>query len=130
MWSNRRRARFRVFWRIVNPLINHAGRLTPWWVIIETTGRKTGQPRQFPLATGPFDGNATWLIAVHGRRTLWLRNVEAEPTVRLRVRGRWRTGRAVVEPYDPAIVKRFSLYARSATRLAAMDPLLVRVDLD
>ena len=128
--GRRKRELLELFWRIVNPIILRAGRLTPWWVILETTGRKSGLPRRFPLATGPFDGNRTWLYAVHGRRNHWVRNIEADAAVRLKVRGRWRTGRASVEPMDPATFGRFNLYARSANRIGAMDPLLVRVELD
>jgi hypothetical protein len=82
------------------------------------------------LSCGPFEGDTTWLIAVHGRRNAWVRNIEADPAVRLRVRGRWRSGRASVQPPDPATLSRFNLYARGANRLGAIDPLLVRVELE
>ena len=30
--------------------------LAPWWVVLETKGRRTGRQRRTPLANGPFDG--------------------------------------------------------------------------
>jgi hypothetical protein len=40
-----KRAIARAFWRVVNPIALRfgAGR-APWWVILETTGRRTGRP--------------------------------------------------------------------------------------
>jgi hypothetical protein len=34
-----------------------------------------------------------------------------------------------VQPFDPAIVRRFNAYARAGPSLMAIDPVLVRVDL-
>ena len=132
--SDRRRARIRrrllvLFWRLLNPLTRPLAGLAPWWVLLETTGRRTGRTRQTPLAAGPYDGDVMWLIAVHGRRSAWVLNLESEPRVRLRHRGRWRIGTAQVQDWDPAVVARFSGYARSGPRITGIDPLLVRVSL-
>jgi deazaflavin-dependent oxidoreductase (nitroreductase family) len=124
------KARFaRAFWRVVNPPSRAFAGIAPWWVVIETTGRKSGRPRQVPLARGPVDGNVTWVIAVHGRHAGFVRNVEADPIVRLRLRGRWHRGRATIHAMDPAIVARFNRYARSGPRTLGWDPLLVRIEL-
>lgn len=118
-----------VFWRLVNPLNRALVPVAPWWVVLETTGRRSGKARQTPLACGPLDGNVTWLISVHGRAAHWVRNAEANPNVRIRLRGGWREARASIHPFDPAIARRFNAYARARPRLMAIEPLLVRVDL-
>ena len=127
--SGGRRARHVRYWRVVNPLARPFARFAPWWVIIETTGHRTGRPRRTPLARGPIEDGAMWLIAVHGRHSVWVRNIEGSPDVRVKVTGRWRSGIASVHPYDPAFAARFNAYARSGPRLVGIDPVFVRVDL-
>jgi deazaflavin-dependent oxidoreductase (nitroreductase family) len=119
----------RAFWRIVNPIARGLAGIAPWWVVLETTGNKTGKPRQAPLARGPLEGNVTWVIAVHGRHSGFVRNIEADPNVRLRLRGRWRKGTATAGPMDQAVVTRFSRYGQAGPRTLGWDPLLVRIDL-
>ena len=114
------------WWRIVNPLTRGFAGLAPWWVLLETTGRSTGKRRRVPLASGPSDGEAMWLLAVHGRGAAWVRNLEAAPGVRLKHRGRWRDAIATTHPVDAIPLARFNAYARSGQLIAA-DPLLVRV---
>jgi deazaflavin-dependent oxidoreductase (nitroreductase family) len=102
----------------------------PWLVVLETTGRRSGKPRRTPLARGPIEEGIAWLIAVHGRHSTWVRNLESSPQVRMQVALRWQTGTASVLLLDPKTLKRFNLYARSGPRTLGIDPLLVRVDLD
>jgi deazaflavin-dependent oxidoreductase (nitroreductase family) len=123
-----RRARHLVFWRLVNPLNKALVGVAPWWVILETQ-RRTGARRQTPLARGPRDGTTTWLIAVHGRHALWVGDLSANPQVRVRLRRHWYEGRATVEAYDPAVVRRFGRYARMGPALLGIEPALVRVEL-
>jgi hypothetical protein len=73
----RRRAVARAFWRIVNPVTRPAAGLVPWWVILETKGRRSGKPRPVPLARGPVDGHIAWLISVHGETAWFARNIDA-----------------------------------------------------
>jgi deazaflavin-dependent oxidoreductase (nitroreductase family) len=117
------------FWRLFNPLNRALAPVAPWWVVLETTGRRSGQVRHTPLARGPVDGDVTWLISVHGRAADWVRNAEANPDVRIRLRGRWYEGRASVQPFSQDIVGRFNQYSRTGPRLMAIEPLLLRVDL-
>src|SRR3954470_11730576 len=117
------------WWRIVNPPTRLLAGTAPWWVLLETTGRKTGRVRRIPLAAGPRDGDAMWLIAVHGRQAGWVRNIEASATGGLKHRGRWRDGTATVHPIDAVPLDRFNAYARSGPRFIGFDPLLVRVSL-
>lgn len=101
----------------------------PWWIVIETTGRKSLQPRRTPLALGPKTPGELWLIAVHGRHALWVRNIEEEPVVRVQHRGKWRRGTASIETADELTLSLFNAYARSALRISGYEPVLVKVGL-
>lgn len=87
---------------LVNPIVRAAVALRlapPSYAILETTGRKSGQPRRTPVGNGS-DGNTFWLVAEHGRRAHYVRNIEADPRVRVKVRGTWRCGTAQILPDD------------------------------
>lgn len=118
------------FWRLANPVARRLAGVAPWWVVLETTGRRSGRPRRVPLARGPVDGQVAWLIAVHGSHASFAHNIAAEPRVRLKLRGRWRDGTATLARLDPAVVGRFNLYARMGPRTMGVDPKLVRIELD
>jgi deazaflavin-dependent oxidoreductase (nitroreductase family) len=63
----------------------------PGDALLETTGRRTGQPRRTPICDG-LEGETFWLVAQQGRRANWVRNIETNPRVRVKVRSGWRTG--------------------------------------
>ena len=56
-------------------------------------------------------------------------NLEADPRVRVLLRGRWYSGRASVTPLDHDRLSSFNLYARSGPTTVGIDPLLVRVEI-
>jgi deazaflavin-dependent oxidoreductase (nitroreductase family) len=126
-----RRALAYAFWRVVNPLTLRfgAGR-APWWVILETTGRRSGRAIHTPLARGPISDTTLWLVSVHGRQANFVKNLIKNPAVRVQHRGRWRNGRASVERLDPKRLAQFNVYARMGPRTLGIDPELVRVDLE
>lgn len=115
-----------LFWRIVNPLTRPLAGFAPWWVLVETQGRRTGKTRRTPLAAGPRQADGMVVIAVHGRSSGWVLNAEANPDVRIRHNGRWRQTRAEILPWDPELVRTFNFYARSGPKVTAKDPVLVR----
>ena len=117
-------------WRIMNPPNRLLAGIAPWWVVIETIGRRTGERRSTPLARGPIDGPTTWLISVHGRHASWVKNLEQSPAVRLRIKRRWQSGTAAVIPYDTRVINRFNLYARLGPAAVGIDPAVVRIDLE
>ena len=116
-------------WKIFNPLARVFAGIIPLWWLVETTGNKTGRIRRTPVAYGPYDGSEALVLAVQGRHSGWVRNLEADPHVRLRRLGRWRGGTATVEPMTDADAARFSAYARFGLKLAGEDPVLVRIAL-
>ena len=128
--QRRRWSRHRIFWRIVNPPMRQLAGFAPWWVLLETKGRRTGQPRKTPLARGPIDGNVVWLNSVHGRHAQWVRNLLATPEVRIKLSGRWHVGHASIHGFDEPIVPRFNAYASSGPKTLGIDPALVRIELD
>ena len=73
---------------VLNPPIRlafRAGVSPPGQVLLETIGRKSGQPRQTPVGDGR-DGDTLWVVAEHGRRAGYVLNLIANPRVRVRVR--------------------------------------------
>jgi deazaflavin-dependent oxidoreductase (nitroreductase family) len=124
-----RRAIARACWFVFNPIAVRLAGIAPWWVVLETTGRRSGQPRRAPLARGPVEDGVAWLLAVHGAHSGFAHNIKASPEVRLKLRGRWRHGRASIEPLDPAIVSRFNAYGRLGPKTFGRDPALVRIEL-
>jgi deazaflavin-dependent oxidoreductase (nitroreductase family) len=119
----------RFFWRLFNPVATRLAGIAPWWVVLETTGRRSGLARHTPLARGPVDDNVAWVIAVHGQHSGFAYNIAANPDVRFRLRGRWHNGRASLEPMDPAVVSRFNRYGQMGPKTLGMDPALVRIEL-
>ncbi len=125
---------------VVNPVVRGLFRLglpAPGIAILETTGRKSGQPRRNPVTNGLDDG-VFWIVAEHGRRANYARNIEANPRVRVRIGRRWHQGIARPVPDDDPrerlryIASRHPI-ARLSTatvRLMQTDLLTIRVDLD
>jgi hypothetical protein len=67
---------------------------------------------------------------VHGEHATFARNIRADARVRLKLRGRWRTGTASIEGMDDALLQRFNVYARSGPRTLGIEPRLVRIEFD
>ncbi|MFD6357481.1 nitroreductase/quinone reductase family protein [Nocardia tengchongensis] len=113
--------------RVGNPIL---GRL-PIQTLLETTGRVSGQPRITPIG-GRRTGNSFWLVSEFGTRSRYVRNIEADNRVRLRLRGRWLTGTAHLMPDDDPIARLRSLPRANSTavRIVGTDLLSIRIDLD
>jgi deazaflavin-dependent oxidoreductase (nitroreductase family) len=130
----RRVARFTTN-RLVNPLVRRAierGLLDPAWALLETTGRTSGEPRRTPVGNG-LRGDTFWIVTEHGWSAQYVKNIQADPRVRVRVGGRWRGGTAHVLPdEDPyARLRALRRPVNDALLLAVgTEQLVVRVDLD
>src|SRR4051794_37672135 len=99
--GKRRASRF-VTNRFVNPLVRGAierGVLTPAWALLETTGRKSGQPRRVPVGNG-LRGDAFWIVTEHGWQAHYVKNIQADPRVRVKIGHAWRSGTATILPDD------------------------------
>jgi deazaflavin-dependent oxidoreductase (nitroreductase family) len=131
---DKRRASTFASHRLLNPFVKAAARAglpLPGLVILETTGRKTGQPRRTPVGKA-LQGDTLWVLAEH-RRGGYVRNIEANPRVRVRIGRTWRDGTARVLTDDDVRERARRMPNRANTRvvlLMASEPVTVRVDLD
>jgi deazaflavin-dependent oxidoreductase (nitroreductase family) len=120
--------------KLVNPPVKAAARAglpLPGMVILETTGRRSGQPRRTPVGKA-IEGATLWIVAEHGLRASYVRNLQAHPRVRVRVGRRWRTGTAEVLPDDDWRARQERMPSGNArmVRLMGSEPVTVRVELD
>ena len=110
------------------------GVLPPTHALLETIGRRSGQPRRNPVGNGlDRDGRTFWIVAEHGHEANYVRNIEANPSVRVRVGRTWHTGRAHLLPDDdPHARLRTIGRPVNALMVRAMgtDLLTVRIDLE
>jgi deazaflavin-dependent oxidoreductase (nitroreductase family) len=128
---------------VVNPLDRLAFKLRtppPGDALLETIGRRTGQPRVTPVCDC-LEGDTFWIIAQRGRDAAYVRNIEANP--RVRVKGSltdsgWRAGTAdILDDDDPRerarILARGNRWRRLCLQASASlstDPVTIRVDLE
>lgn len=122
-----------------NPIVRGLFRLgipLPGVAILETVGRRSGRIRHTPVTNG-LEGDTFWLVAEHGRRAGYVRNIEENPRVRVRAGRRWRSGTARLLPDDDPNERLARIGAHRAARLQAgavrllgSDLLTVRIDLD
>ena len=100
--------------------------------LLETTGRKSGQPRRTPVGNG-LRGDHFWVVTEHGHRAAYVLNIKANPRVRVKVGREWHAGTAhILEDDDPA--ERMRMLGRTVNdalvRLVGTEQLVIRVDLD
>jgi deazaflavin-dependent oxidoreductase (nitroreductase family) len=60
--------------------------------VLETTGRRTGRSRRTVVGIARQPDSVLWIVAEHGRRAGYVRNLDAEPNVRIHVGRRWQRG--------------------------------------
>jgi deazaflavin-dependent oxidoreductase (nitroreductase family) len=102
------------------------------FALLETTGRRTGLARHTPVGNG-LNGNTFWLVAAHGIQADYVRNLQAEPRVRVKADGLWHAGTAVVLPGDDPAARSRTLphqWDAAIGRMMASAPLTIRIDLD
>jgi deazaflavin-dependent oxidoreductase (nitroreductase family) len=120
--------------RVLNPPVSAlaAHGLAPTVSLLETTGRKSGRPRRTPVSKGLDRATDTfWIVAEHGSRSAYVRNIEANPCVRIRIGRRWRTGTATVLAGDDPRARQHHMSRLNAATVRAMgtELLTIRVDL-
>ena len=113
--------------RVANPMM----RRNPFQTLLETTGRKSGEPRRTPLG-GKLVGQEFWFVSEFGERSQNVRNIKADPRVRVRLRGRWHSGTAHLVPDDDPQTRLRELpqFNSFGVRTFGTDLLTIRVDLD
>jgi deazaflavin-dependent oxidoreductase (nitroreductase family) len=120
--------------RLVNPVVRRLAEkgLAPGVALLETTGRKSGQARRTPVGDG-LRGQHFWIVTEHGYDAGYVRNIQADPRVRVNVRGRWRSGTAHILPDDDPYERLKTLHRplNDAMLLAVgTRQLVIRVDLE
>jgi len=127
---------------IVNPIIRVAveiGVAPRAFALLETTGRKSGRRRVVPVGNG-LTGDQFWIVAQDGYHCAYVRNIVANPTVKVKVvRQPWRSGVArVVEGVD-GLAKRREIDERNGFggrfdgvifRAVCTELVTVRIDLE
>jgi deazaflavin-dependent oxidoreductase (nitroreductase family) len=129
---------------ILNPpirLLLAVGVLPLGFALIETTGRSSGKPRRTPVGNG-LVGPTFWIVAEHGYDAGYVRNLQHNARVRVKVRRGWRAiwldGTATVmdndDPYarQRMLARWHPLRALNAAIVRVMGTTLitVRIDLD
>jgi deazaflavin-dependent oxidoreductase (nitroreductase family) len=96
--------------------------------ILETRGHASGKIRRVPVGNGR-KGDSFWIIAEHGTRAGYVRNIQHDPRVRVRLRVglryRWVPGIATICPDDDALARQRQIIAWHPLR--ALNAVSVRV---
>ena len=120
--------------RLVNPFVRgmlERARL-PGWALLETIGRTSGVPRRVPVGDG-LRGQHFWVVTEHGWAAHYVKNIQANPRVRVKTQGQWRSGTAhILTDDDPATRLRWLKRPVNDTllRTVGTQQLVIRVDLD
>ena len=116
---------------VMNPLMRLllAVGLNPFGLaILETRGHVSGKIRRVPVGNGR-KGNSFWIIAEHGSRAGYVRIIQHDPRVRVRLRSglryRWVPGIATVCPDDDPLARQRRIIAWHPLR--ALNAITVRV---
>ncbi|MGB3356756.1 MAG: nitroreductase/quinone reductase family protein [Mycobacterium sp.] len=109
---------------------NRVMRRMPFQTLLETTGRKSGERRTTPVG-GRRVADAFWFVSEFGEKSQYVRNILADPSVRVRLNGRWHRGTAHLLPDDDAKSRMRTLpgYNNIGVRTFGTNLLTVRVDL-
>lgn len=99
--------------------------------LLETRGRVSGQPRVTPISNG-LQGDTFWIVTEHGHQAQYVRNIQADPHVRVYANGRWRSGTAHFVEGDDTAARLRTLPPKNAriVQRVGTEHLTIRVDLD
>jgi len=117
------------------------GVVPPGYALLETIGRKSGKRRRTPVGQGRV-GEQFWIVAEHGTKSAYVRNIQSNPRVRVKLRdgfrARWYSGTAtVLQDDDPRERQRWlsghlptGAANAAAVRFFGTQLLTIRIDLD
>jgi deazaflavin-dependent oxidoreductase (nitroreductase family) len=110
---------------------NRMMRLMPFQTLLETTGRKTGEPRRTPLG-GRREGDQFWFVSEFGDKSQYVKNIQANPRVRVRLKGKWHHGTAhLIRDDDPhERLRSLPQFNSLGVRTFGTNLLTIRVDLE
>lgn len=133
-FKGRPRGLLKLFFKM--PLYLHKFGLVRWiekfsgaqWMLITTTGRKSGKPRQVMVDVVDYDKEAdTFFVeAAYGQRSDWVRNIQANPNFRAQVGRRKFPARAgffppeIAEEKMIALMRRAPRYAKAVMALGGL----------
>lgn len=125
-----RKLKRQVVHRVQRLVVNPLGRQLPV-TMLETVGRKSGQPRRTAVGGRVVD-NQFWMVSEHGEHSDYVYNIKANPAVRVRVDGQWRSGTAhLLANDDPRQrLQHLPRLNSMVVKLMGADLLTIRVDLD
>lgn len=122
--------KFRAITTLQRTIANPLTRRAPGQILLETTGRVSGQPRQTPIG-GALIGQQFWLVSEHGRKSQYVLNILADSRVRLRLKGKWYAGTAAVLDDDDAKARLATLPKANSAAVRALgtELLTIRIEL-
>jgi deazaflavin-dependent oxidoreductase (nitroreductase family) len=121
--------------RLVNPLVRtllERGIAPRSNALLETVGRKSGAARRTPVGNG-LRGDTFWIVTEHGYAADYVKNIQQNPRVRVKVGRRWYEGTAHLLPDDDVGARLRSLKRPvndAIVRLVGTEHLTIRIDLD
>lgn len=121
--------------RLVNPVVRRLLERGMWprtQALLETTGRATGSPRRVPLGNG-LRGESFWIVTEHGYAADYVKNIQVQPRVRVKVGRRWYRGTAeILSDDDPRErLRRLGRPVNDALLLmVGTEQITIRIDLD
>jgi deazaflavin-dependent oxidoreductase (nitroreductase family) len=125
---------------LFNPTVKYALRIgiaPNAFALLQTTGRNSGKPRFTAVGSG-LDGDEFWLVSECGKRSDYIRNLIAQPAVRIKVGRQWLNGIATVIGDDDPVARRRRIDVANGLigradgiifRAAANDPVTIRIHL-
>lgn len=107
------------------------------FALLETTGRRSGLPRFTPVGNG-LDGSTFWIVSEHGLRCDYVKNLVANPMVKVKIGRSWRSGTASLVDGDDPLARRRKIEGNGLIgradgvifRASARQPVTVRIALD
>ena len=100
--------------------------------LIETTGRTTGIARRVPVGNG-LRGAHVWIVTEHGYGADYVKNIQRQPRMRVKVGHHWHHGTAHILRDDDPLARLHWLQRPvndGLLLLVGTQQLTIRVDLD
>lgn len=89
-------------------------------------------PRLAPVGYSLEEGTL-WIVSEHGTRADYVKNIQANPQVRMKIRGRWLSGTARVVTSEDSLQhlrRQRNKLSAATVKIVGTDPVSVRVDLN